>query len=84
LKQPNTDKLCRRCGNEPETIKHITVACDQLASTKYAKRHDAVAKVIHQKLAEAAEFIETKVHTIGTHQLMYWRMTTSSCTGIVA
>jgi hypothetical protein len=60
FKQPNTDELCRRCGKEPETIQRITAACEQLASTEYGKRHDGVAKVIHQKLAEAAELIEDK------------------------
>ena len=60
MKQPNTDDLCGRCGKEPETIQHITAACEQLASTEYAKRHDGVAKVIHQKLGEAAELIENK------------------------
>jgi hypothetical protein len=39
---------------------HITVACEQLAPTEYVKRHDGVAKVIHQKLTEVAEFIEDK------------------------
>jgi len=60
LKQPNTDELCRRFGKEPETIQHITAACEQLVSTEYVKIHDGVAKVIHQKLAEAAELIEEK------------------------
>ena len=60
LKQPNTDELCRRCGKESETIQHITAACEQLAPTEYVKRHDGEAKVIHQKLAEAAELIEDK------------------------
>jgi len=60
LKQPNTEELCRRYGKEPETIQHITAACEQLASTEYAKRHDGVVKVIHQKLAEAAELIVDK------------------------
>jgi len=60
LKQPNPDELCRRCGKEPETIQHTTAACEQLASTEYAKRRDGVAKVIHQKLAEAAELIVDK------------------------
>jgi len=60
LKQPNIDELCRRCGKEPETIQHITAACEQLTPTEYIKRHDGVAKVIHQKLAEAAELIEDK------------------------
>ena len=41
-------------------IQHITVACEQLAPTEYVKRHDGLAKVIHQKLAEAAELAEDK------------------------
>jgi len=60
LKQPDTDELCRRCGKELETIQHITAACEQLAPTEYVKRRDGLAKVIHQKLAEAAELIEDK------------------------
>jgi hypothetical protein len=60
LKQPNTYELCRRCGKELETIQHITAACEQLAPTEYVKRHDGVAKVFHQKLAEATELIEDK------------------------
>jgi len=60
LKQPDTDELCRRCGKESETIQHITAASEQLAPTEYVKRHDGLAKVIHQKLAEVAELIEDK------------------------
>jgi hypothetical protein len=36
------------------------MACEQLAPTEYLKRHDGLAKIIHQKLAEAAEVIEEK------------------------
>ena len=60
MKQPNIDELCRRCGKESETIQHITAACEQLAPTEYLKRHDGLAKIIHQKLAEVAELIEEK------------------------
>jgi hypothetical protein len=60
LKQPNIDELCRRCGKEPETIQHITATYEQPASTESVKRHNGVAKVIHQKLAEAAELIEER------------------------
>jgi len=60
LKQPNIDELRRRCGKESETIQHITAACEQLAPTEYVKRHDGLAKVTHQKLAEAAELTEDK------------------------
>jgi len=59
-KQPHIDELCRRCGKESETIRHITAACEQLAPTEYVKRHDGLAKVIHQKLAETAELIEDR------------------------
>jgi hypothetical protein len=38
LKQPNIDELCRRRGKEPETIQHITAACEQLAPTECVKR----------------------------------------------
>jgi len=60
LKQPDTEELCRRCGKELETIQHITVACEQLAPTGYVERHDGLAKIIHQKLAEATELIDDK------------------------
>jgi hypothetical protein len=52
--------MCRKCGKESETIQHITAACEQLAPTEYVKRHDGLAKVIHQKLVEAADLIEDK------------------------
>jgi len=38
----------------------ITAICEQLAPTDYVKRHDGLAKVIHQKLVEATEVIEDK------------------------
>jgi hypothetical protein len=52
--------MCRSCGKESETIQHITAACEQLAPTDYLKRHDGLATIIHQKLAEVAELIEEK------------------------
>jgi len=58
LKQPDTDELCGICGKESETIQHITAACEQLTPTEYVKRRDGLAKIIHQKLAEATEFID--------------------------
>ena len=45
---------------ESKTIQHITAACDQLAPTEHVKRHDELAKVIHQKLAEAADMTVDK------------------------
>jgi ribosomal protein L37E len=50
LKQTHIDELCRRCGKESETIQQITAVCGQLARTEYVKRHDGLAKIIHQKL----------------------------------
>ena len=60
LKRPYIDELRRRCGKESETIQHISTACEQLAPTECVKRHDGLAKVIHQKLADAAELTEDK------------------------
>jgi len=60
LKQPDTDELCRRFGKESETSQHITAACEQLAPIEYVNGHDGLARVIHQKLAEAAELIADK------------------------
>jgi len=57
LNQPDTDELCRRCGKESETVQHIPPSCEQLAPTECVKRHDGLAKIIHQKLAEAAKLI---------------------------
>jgi len=45
---------------ESVTIQHITAACEQLAPTEHVKRHDGLAKVIRQKLAEAAEMIDDR------------------------
>jgi len=61
LKQPDTDELCRRCRKESETIQHTTATCEQLAATECVKRHDGLAKIIHQKLAEAAELTDDKI-----------------------
>jgi len=61
LKQPDTDELCRRCRKESETIQHTTATCEQLAPTECVKRHDGLAKIIHQKLAEAAELTDDKI-----------------------
>ena len=60
MKQPDTDELCRRCGKESDSTQHITAACEQLAPTEYVKRYDGLARIIHQKMAEAAELIEDK------------------------
>jgi hypothetical protein len=44
-------------NNNNNNNNNITAACEQLAPTEYVNRHDGLAKVIHQKLAEAAELI---------------------------
>ena len=41
-------------------IINITAACEQLAPTEYVKRHDGLAKIIHQRQAEVAELIDDK------------------------
>ena len=60
MKQPDIDELCGIYGKESETVQHITAACKQPAPTEYVKRHDGLAKIIHQKLAEPTEMIDDK------------------------
>jgi hypothetical protein len=48
LKQPHFDEMCRRCGKESETIRHITAACEQRAPSECVKRHDGLDQVMRQ------------------------------------
>ena len=48
------------CAEDVEHIQHIISPSEQLAPTEYLKRHNGLAKIIHQKLAEVAELIEEK------------------------
>ena len=85
LKQPDTDELCRRYGKESETTQHITAACEQPAPTKYVRRHDGLAKIIHQNLVEAAELIEdNSSYYKYTPASVLEKMKISSCTGMAA
>jgi len=43
---------------QPDNMSYA--ACEQLAATEYVKRHGGLVKIIHQKLAEAAELIDDK------------------------
>lgn len=49
--------MCRRCHSSSETIQHITGACKAIAQTDYKHRHDQVAKIIHQKLAQKYDLL---------------------------
>ena len=53
-----TDTMCRLCNRCTETIQHITSGCSMLAATAYTDRHNAVCKIVHQKLAVQLELIE--------------------------
>ena len=59
-------------------------ACDQLAPTEYVKRHDGLAKIIHQKLAEAAELIDDKSPYYKYTPASLMEIKISSRTGITA
>jgi hypothetical protein len=65
-------------------IQHITAACEQLAPTEYVKRHDGVAKINHQELAEAAELIASKSPYYKYTPANVLENDTSSCTGTAA
>lgn len=52
------DDKCRICMKEKqkETIEHIISGCEALANTEYIKRHNNIAKIIHQDLAKQNSF----------------------------
>ena len=53
MKLPNLQNDgCRRCNSGSETIQHITGACKAIVQTDYKHRHDQVANIIHQSLAQ--------------------------------
>jgi hypothetical protein len=52
LKQDVDSDKCRLCGQKTENIEHITSGCPILAPVEYTKRHDNVARVIHQQLCK--------------------------------
>ncbi|KAK4875475.1 hypothetical protein RN001_011897 [Aquatica leii] len=59
IKDPNTstDK-CRLCKQQIETIDHIITGCTTLANTEYTRRHNNIAKIIHQQLSKHHKFTE--------------------------
>ncbi|KAL0870860.1 hypothetical protein ABMA27_004702 [Loxostege sticticalis] len=52
---------CRKCNSGSETIQHITGACKAIVQTDYKHRHDQVANIIHQKLAQKYNLIPHKL-----------------------
>jgi len=51
LKDPNiATYICRKCGEKPETIQHITDACRALTPGDDTHRHNQVANIVHQEL----------------------------------
>ncbi|XP_055842673.1 uncharacterized protein LOC129909623 [Episyrphus balteatus] len=54
------DNGCRRCHQSLESIEHILNGCSMLANHEYLKRHNDVAKIIHQELALRLKLISSK------------------------
>jgi hypothetical protein len=46
---------------QAETIEHIISSCTAITSTDYLQRHDNVAKIIHQQLAEKYNLLSDHV-----------------------
>jgi hypothetical protein len=51
MKTTNIKDECRKCGEKGEKIEHVISGCRKMANEEYIKRHNNVAKIIHQKLA---------------------------------
>ena len=48
----NISPKCRKWNQKDETINHIASECPALAQNQYKKRHDTVARVVHQNLCK--------------------------------
>lgn len=51
------DDKCRLCHTKAETIEHVISACSVLASSEYLKRHDNIAKVVHQEICKNIKIV---------------------------
>lgn len=56
-----TDDRCRKCYEKPETIQHIIGACSTLSQTDYLHRHNQLANIIHQELAQCTNLLTEKL-----------------------
>jgi hypothetical protein len=52
---------CIKCKVQAETIEHVISGCTATANTDYLRRHDNVAKIIHQQLAEKYNLLNDHV-----------------------
>lgn len=50
MKENITNTACRICEQKQETIEHILSGCSVLAPKEYTRRHNNVAKIIHQNI----------------------------------
>jgi hypothetical protein len=64
LKEKLENDKCRKCKVQAETTEHVISGCTAITNTDYLRRHDNVAKIIHQQLAE-------KYNLLGDHVPYY-------------
>jgi len=66
LKGPNTNTaICRKCLAKSETIPRITGECLAQAQGVYTDRHNTVANIVHQELANKCGL--SKIHSTLYH-----------------
>jgi hypothetical protein len=61
LKEKLENDKCRKCKVQAETTEHVISGCTAIANTDYLQRHDNIAKIIHQQLAEKYKLISDHV-----------------------
>jgi hypothetical protein len=61
LKEKLENDKCRNCEIQAEIIEHVISGCTAIANTDYLRRHDNVAKIIHQQLAEKYNLVNDHV-----------------------
>ena len=67
---------CRLCGCADETVDHLVSSCSYLVQREYKGRHDAVASLVHWRLAkEVFGNVGGNIHLV-----VFWMVrTVSSC-----
>ena len=53
--------MCRKCHIASETIEHVLNGCKLLANSEYLTRHNQVAKIVHQELAQQYELLDKQL-----------------------
>ena len=74
------DPKCRMCKQNNETISHFVSGFPKLEQKEYKKRHDNVAKAVHQDLSENMRLSKVR-GGMTMSRTVYLKMRITRCCG---